>query len=233
MNANKKTKPNSRSTSITKKSDDSNIPKSKLKKKTIKINVKSTAAKSKSKEKIVTIKPKKKSDEKEKDKESASEIKIMKNVDTISRLINNSNEILAQQNSLLEKCEDLTKKVTSSDFEIDRLLNKNENDDFPIFLEKYGSKLNIILSKLKLHTEEVEETKCKKNNLKMKLFLDIREENKNLKYKLELMSIDKNDSGLHYESQYNSLRNFLTNEFKLFNEFLVDLGYDHMYHKFK
>ena len=91
----------------------------------------------------MAIKLKKKSDEKE--KESVSDIKNMKNVDTISRLINNSNEILAQQNSLLEKCEDLTKKVTSSDFEIERLLNKNENDDFPIFLEKYGSKLNIIL----------------------------------------------------------------------------------------
>jgi hypothetical protein len=92
---------------------------------------------------------------------SPSEVKITKNVDTISRLINNSNDILAQQTSLLEKCEELTKKVTSSDFEIDRLLTKNESDDFPHFLDKYSNKLGSVLSKLKSHTEEVEEIKCK------------------------------------------------------------------------
>jgi hypothetical protein len=80
-------------------------------------------------------------------------------------LINNSNDILSEQNSLLEKFQEITKKVTSSDFEIERLFNKNENDEFSIFLEKYGVKLNSIMQKLKVHTEEVEEMKCKLFNL--------------------------------------------------------------------
>jgi hypothetical protein len=90
-----------------------------------------------------------------------SEVKISKNVDTISRLINNSNDILAEQNSILEKYQEITKKITSSDFEIERLLSKNQNDEFQIFLEKYGTKLNQIMQKLKIHEEEMEEIKCK------------------------------------------------------------------------
>jgi hypothetical protein len=113
-----------------------------------------------SKEKIV----RKKIEDKKEDKLiSPSEVKITKNVDTISRLINNSNDILAQQSSLLEKCEELTKKVTSSDYEVERQLGKNENDDFPHFLDKYSSKLGTVLSKIRSHTEEVEEIKCKGN----------------------------------------------------------------------
>jgi hypothetical protein len=158
-----------------------------------------------------------------------SEVKISKNVDTISRLINNSNEIISQQNDLLEKCGDITKKITSSDFEIERLMNKNENDDFSLFLDKYGNKFHNILDRLKSHTEEVEHIKCI-INLTLK---DVKEENKNLNYRLELMSIDKSDSGLHYESKYNSLKTFVGNELNNLNEFLVDLGLDYVSHKFK
>ena len=61
----------------------------------------------------------------------------------------------------------------------------------------------------------------------------MQEENKNLKYKLELMSIDKSESGLQYESKYISLRNFIINEFNNLNESLADLGYDYLYHKFR
>jgi hypothetical protein len=56
--------------------------------------------------------------------------------------------------------------------------------------------------------------------------LAIKEENKNLKYKLELWSIDKNDSQLSAEVKFNSVKNFLTNEMNTFNEFIIDLGYD-------
>lgn len=184
MNSIKKEKPSSRSTSLTKPLKKSvttkdasltNLNKTtgtKIKKKIVKTssngNTK-TLTKSKSKENLGKTKKSVKS--KTIDVEGGSshslnkninnEVKIGKNVDSIGRLINNSNEILAQQNSLLEKCEMMTKKITASDFEIERLMNKNENDDFPVFLEKYGGKLNQVLGKLKTHTEEAEEIKCK------------------------------------------------------------------------
>lgn len=47
------------------------------------------------------------------------------------------------------------------------------------------------------------------------------------------MSIDKSDNGLQYETKFLSLKNFIANEFNNLNDFLVDLGCDYLYHKFK
>lgn len=75
--------------------------------------------------------------------------------------------------------------------------------------------------------------KLKKLNVKCNLNLDVREENKALKYKIELMSIDKNDTGVQFESRFITIRNYLVDEPNSFNEFLADLGYDYIYHRFK
>lgn len=60
----------------------------------------------------------------------------------------------------------------------------------------------------------------------------MREENKSLKYKLELMSIDQNDVGLEYEAKFNSLKMCLMNEMNSFNDFLGDLGMEYIFNKF-
>lgn len=170
MNPAKKVKSNSRSSSLSKK-DVSKISSvksetSKVKKSSTKHNETIPTPKSKSNKGATISHSKEKTSSKTKKSEKpkndvASEAKMTKSVDTISRLINNSNEILAQQTNLLDKCEDLTKKITSSDIEIDRLLTKGDNEEFPNFLDKYGSSLNVILSRLKSHTDEVEEIKRK------------------------------------------------------------------------
>ena len=54
----------------------------------------------------------------------------------------------------------------------------------------------------------------------------IREENKNLKYKLELMNIDKKDLTLGIEAKITSQKNLLTNEMNTLNELLADLGFE-------
>ena len=54
----------------------------------------------------------------------------------------------------------------------------------------------------------------------------IKEENKNLKYKLELMNIDKKDLTLGVEAKLTSQKNFLTNEMNTLNELLSDLGFE-------
>ncbi len=54
----------------------------------------------------------------------------------------------------------------------------------------------------------------------------IREENKNLKYKLELMNIDQKDLTLGVEAKLTSQKNFLTNEMNTFNELLADLSFE-------
>ena len=56
--------------------------------------------------------------------------------------------------------------------------------------------------------------------------LVIKEENKNLKYKLELINIDKNDMALGIEAKFISVKNFVTNEMNTLNELLSNLGFE-------
>lgn len=88
------------------------------------------------------------------------DIKVNKNIDMINRLINGSHEVLAQQEGLIDKINEISGKVAASDYEIDRLLNKNENDEFNTFLDKYSGNLNQVLNRLKSHSEEVDSIKC-------------------------------------------------------------------------
>jgi hypothetical protein len=97
--------------------------------------------------------------ESEDKKDVIPEIKICKNIDTLGRLINNSTEILISQDEILKKCEELTKNFAGTDIEVERLLYKNEHDDFTILLEKYGRELKYVMNRLKSHSEEVQEVK--------------------------------------------------------------------------
>ncbi len=54
----------------------------------------------------------------------------------------------------------------------------------------------------------------------------IKEENKNLKYKLEIMNIDKNDITLIIEAKLTSVKNFIFNEMNDFIDALSDLGFE-------
>jgi hypothetical protein len=61
----------------------------------------------------------------------------------------------------------------------------------------------------------------------------LKEENKNLKYKIEMLTIDKSDHGILNETKMNTLRNFIISEMNGFNEYLLDLGVDQVFHKIK
>jgi hypothetical protein len=169
-------------------------------------------------------------------------VNITPNINGINRVLNNSEEIINEQRKILEKFSEVNSKLANSEFDVQRLSSKLENDDLSLFNDKYSDCLRQVIAKLKSHNEELEEIKCK--NLYIKILfiiiililifiyiciydiLAIKEENKNLKYKLELWSIDKNDSQLSAEVKFNSVKNFLTNEMNTFNEFIIDLGYD-------
>jgi hypothetical protein len=57
--------------------------------------------------------------------------------------------------------------------------------------------------------------------------LDIKEENKNLKYKIELMSIDRNDYNLQYETKFNTLKTLLAEELNSLNDALAEVGFEY------
>jgi hypothetical protein len=109
-----------------------------------------------------TTKAKSKStDKKLKKSKSVEPMSLNRNIETLNKLITNAQQITNEQDVLINKFSDVTKKITANDYEIERLLNKNENDDFAGFLDKYTGNLNNILTRLKNHTEEAENIKCK------------------------------------------------------------------------
>jgi hypothetical protein len=127
------------------KNIENNIPKKKVKKSVSKQKIKKTSkTNDDATDKIVKNVP----------------FTISKNVETVKRLINNSQTLLNEQNNILDKYQDITKRITQSDFEVERILKKNENDEIENFLDKNGNKLNHIVNRLKTHDDEKEGIKC-------------------------------------------------------------------------
>jgi hypothetical protein len=115
--------------------------------------------KTKTATKVPKTKPKS-TDKKIKKSKSVEPICLNKNLEVLNKLLTNAQQITNEQDLLINKFSDITKKITANDYEIERLLNKNENDDFAGVLEKYSGNLSHILTKLKNHTEEAENIKC-------------------------------------------------------------------------
>ena len=134
--------------------------------------------------------------------------------DALKRLLKKSNDLLNTQNGILAECEELTKNVNVNDSEIDKLKMKQDNDNFPELLNTYSKNLNDILTKLKNDSKEVEEAK------------KLREENKSLKYKIEMLSIDKSDEYLDIENKLVSTKNLYVNEINSLISYLSQLELD-------
>ncbi len=88
-----------------------------------------------------------------------SEIKITPNIATINKLINKSQDVVSEQKNILDNITELNKRLVSSEFDLQRQLNKAENDDFNNISDQYLSNLHDVIEKLKTHSEEMENLK--------------------------------------------------------------------------
>jgi len=191
---------------------------------------KSTTKKKKSKtqKKKSKSKPKKHTQKTEEEKtnneiELKPEIDLSQNIisekrtkDSIKRLISTSKELLNQQNSILDDCEKLAKEISVNDYEIDREKIKLESENFPELFKNYTENLNYILNKLRKNNDEFEKSK------------KLKEENNSLKYKLQMLSIDKSDDYLTLESKLNSVRNVYANEINSMINFFNEIGLENL-----
>ena len=134
--------------------------------------------------------------------------------DALKRLLKSSNDLINKQNGILAECDELVKNVNVNDIEIDKLKLKQDNDNFPEVLDTYSKNLNDILNKLKNDSKEVEEAKI------------LREENKSLKYKIQMLSIDKSEQYLDIESKLVSTKNLYVNEINSLISYLSQLELD-------
>jgi hypothetical protein len=134
--------------------------------------------------------------------------------DALKRLLKTSTDLVNKQNGILAECDELTKNVNLNDLEIEKLKMKQDYDNFPELLDTYSKNLNDILNKLKNDSKEVEEAK------------KLREENKSLKYKIEMLSIDKSDEFLDIENKLVSTKNLYVNEINSMISYLKEIGLD-------
>ena len=132
---------------------------------------------------------------------------------SINRLIDTSQNLLEKQNDILKQANNLMQNIESNNHEIDKI-KKEEKLNFIKNINNYNKNLEDVLTKLKLNTKEV--------GLSNKM----KEENNKLKYKIEMLSIDKNDDFRNMESDLNSLKNIYINEMNSMLRYLNELGFE-------
>ena len=137
-----------------------------------------------------------------------------KKKNSINRLIDTSMNLLEQQNDILKQANSLMQNIEINNHEIGKIKKKEEKQNFTKNIGKYNENLEDILSKLKQNTREVDYS----NRMK--------EENNNLKYQMQMLSIDKTDDFRNIESELNSLKNIYTNEMNSMLRYLYELGID-------
>ena len=133
---------------------------------------------------------------------------------SINRLIDTSQNLLEKQNEILKQANNLMQNIESNNHEIDKIKKKEEKLNFTKNINNYNKNLEDVLTKLKLNTKEV--------GLSNKM----KEENNKLKYKIEMLSIDKNDDFRNMESDLNSLKNIYINEMNSMLRYLNELGFE-------
>ena len=135
-----------------------------------------------------------------------------KKKNSINRLIDTSMNLLEQQNDILKQANSLMQNIEINNHEIGKIKKKEEKQNFTKNIGKYNENLEDILSKLKQNTREVDYS----NRMK--------EENNNLKYQMQMLSIDKSDDFRNIESELNSLKNIYINEMNSMLRYLYELG---------
>ena len=135
-----------------------------------------------------------------------------KKKNSINRLIDTSMNLLEQQNDILKQANSLMQNIEINNHEIGKIKKKEEKQNFTKNLGKYNENLEDILSKLKQNTREVDYS----NRMK--------EENNNLKYQMQMLSIDKSDDFRNIQSELNLLKNIYTNEMNSMLRYLYELG---------
>ena len=118
------------------------------------------------------------SERKNPEEETTERQVLLTNIELINKQMFDSQEVLQEQNKYLTKFNNLKQYVNSFDYNLDKMIIKMENDDFSnkaLILCKNNSELTSKIGTIKKEIKNIQYMK---------------EENKNLKYKHELIAID-------------------------------------------
>ena len=135
---------------------------------------------------------------------------------SLNRLIDTSQTLLEQQNNIFLETDKLIQNIEVNEHEINKIQKRDNLSNFSKCVNDYTENLNNILSKLKKNTQEMEFSN------------KIKEENNNLKYKIQILSIDKNDDFRNLETELNSIKTVYSNEINATLRYLNELGFDNI-----
>lgn len=135
---------------------------------------------------------------------------------SLKRLIDTSQNLLEQQNNILLETDKLIQNIEVNEHEINKIEKRENFSNFTGNINDYTENLEIVLSKLKKNTKDLEFSN------------KIKEENNNLKYKMQMLSIDKNDDYKNIETELNSIKTVYSNEMNGMLNFLNELGFDNI-----
>ena len=135
---------------------------------------------------------------------------------SIKRLIDTSQTLLEQQNNILLESDKLIQNIEVNEHEINKIQKKENMSNFTNYINDYTENLDSVLSKLKKNTKDLE------------LSNKIKEENNNLKYRIQMLSIDKNDDYRNVETELSSIKTVYTNEINSMLRYMNELGFDNI-----
>ena len=135
---------------------------------------------------------------------------------SIKRLIDTSQNLINEQNNILLETNKLMQNIEVNEHEINKIQKRENLSNFSGSINEYTQNLDLVLSKLKKNTKDIE-------NLNK-----IKEDNNNLKYRMEMLSIDKNDDYRKIETELNSIKNVYSNQINDMLRFLTELGFDNI-----
>ncbi len=133
---------------------------------------------------------------------------------SIKRLIDTSQNLLEEQNNILLESDKLMQNIEVNEHEINKIKKKDNMNNFSGYINDYTQNLESVLSKLKKNTKDLE------------LSNKIKEENNNLKYRIQMLSIDKNDEYRNVETELNSIKTVYSNEINSMLNYMTELGFD-------
>ena len=139
------------------------------------------------------------------------------NITEAALMLNRENEeaatIIAEQDKILRHLEESMKDTNMLIGEIDKVAMKNENEDLPYSFNRQAGRLGEMLDNVAKYSNDLD-------NLNT-----LQEENKSLRYKMEIKSINDHDESLNLGTKLNNLKNIITSEISQFSRFCADLGY--------
>lgn len=137
--------------------------------------------------------------------------KFDENLFSLHSQLENSCQILNNQDEISKRLLLLNKEITINDVKLEKFIVKTESEDYYNVINRYSSSLDEVILKFKSQIKEIQSSK------------HIKEESKRLKTQLELMEMKVKEEKSIYETKIINFRSYLSMEFNSLAEYLNEI----------